>query len=200
MEEWREILEFPDYAVSNEGRIMRIRPDYFGKAGKILKPHLRRYAYLTLYLNHKPYVVLVHRIACIAFHGLPPTPEHQVAHYDGNGYNNHHKNLRWATGIENEADKIRHGTNLAGRPSWVPIENRARGITHGRHTNPERTARGEQCGTSKLTAVEVINIRKDSRSRKEIAAEYGITRTMVGYIIRGKSWKHIPTQMETNNE
>jgi hypothetical protein len=191
-EEWRTITEFPDYAVSSHGRVKRVVPDFFGRVGKILKPQFDRYAYLTLYRNSQPSVVLVHRIVCKEFHGAAPSPEHQVAHGDGNGINNNKDNLRWATPVENEADKVLHGTNLAGRSSWVPVERRAKGTSHGRHTKPDRTARGERNGTSKLTEGMVTQIRLDNRPRKILAKEYGVTATMIGYIKRGISWAHVP--------
>ena len=186
MEEWRIISDFPDYAVSDGGRVRRLA------SGKILKPHLGRYASLTLYRKRKPYFALVHRLVCSAFLGPAPTPRHQVAHSDGNGQHNHKDNLRWATSVENEADKSAHGTNLAGRSSWVPLERRPRGERHGRRTKPGATARGERIGTAKLTNEKIAAIRLDSRSRKKIATEYGITVTMVGYIQRGISWAHVP--------
>jgi len=53
----------------------------------------------------------VMRIVCEQHYGKPPTPEHQVAH---SCYKNPlcctPGHLRWATIIENEADKLEHGT------------------------------------------------------------------------------------------
>lgn len=193
-EKWRVIKAFPDYAVSSLGRVKRVQPNCFGSVGGILKQRLDRYACLTLYVNKKPFLVSVHRLVCTAFHGNPPTKKHHAAHNDGNGLNNAASNLRWATANENEADKILHGRSLLGKPSTVPPHRRPRGLTHGRYTMPEKTARGERTATSKLTEKKIVQIRKDSRSRKEIAADYGITVTMVGYIVRGISWAHIPME------
>jgi hypothetical protein len=190
-EEWRQIAAFPDYAVSNTGRVMRVVPDYLGRSGGILKPRVDRYAYLTLYRERKPHGALVHRLVCLAFHGQPPTPWHEVAHNDGNPLNNDQGNLRWATRVENEADKFVHGTSLAGRPSSVPLDRRAQGATHGRHTKPERTARGERGGKAKLTEADVRRIRADQRVAREIAAELGVTRALVQMIKTKKIWRHV---------
>lgn len=191
-EEWKPVVGFPDYAVSSLGRVKRIVPDYVGRVGGILKPtRSGRYVGITLYKNCEPFFFHVHRIVCEAFHGDPPSGRYHAAHGDGDGLNNRSDNLRWATPVENEADKKAHGRSLLGRPSWVPVERRPRGERHGRHTKPEASARGEKIGTSKLTAEKVFAIRADSRSRKEIAADYGITVTMVGYIVRGLSWSHL---------
>ena len=186
---WLMVDGFPDYAVSSNGRIKN------AATGRILKPtRSGRYVGLTLYLNKEPYYMHVHRVVCTAFHGIPVPPRTHAAHKDGDGTNNRKDNLRWATPAENEADKIAHGRGRAGKPSAVPPERRPRGKTHGRYTMPERTARGERTSTSKLTADKVIAIRKDNRSRREIADDYGITVAMVGYIVRGISWAHIPMQ------
>lgn len=191
--EWRIIKEFPDYAVSGDGMIKNLNK------GNILKPRVDRYCYLTLYRDKQPFVILVHRIVCIAFHGEPPSPRHEVAHGDGCRYNNHKDNLRWATHVENEADKITHGTSLAGRPSHVPIEHRAKGATHGRYTKPERTARGERGGRAKLTEKSVLEIRLDTRTQKILADEYGVSRAMIGYVKRGTSWAHVPMPTTTGD-
>ena len=56
----------------------------------------------------------IHRLICMAFHGLPPTNKHQVAHNDGNGFNNIPNNLRWDSVRNNLADKYKHGTQDVG--------------------------------------------------------------------------------------
>lgn len=58
--------------------------------------------------------ISVSRYICIKVNGQPPTPEHEAAHNCGNGHEgcaapNH---VRWATKLENEADKLIHGTRL----------------------------------------------------------------------------------------
>lgn len=191
-DQWLTIADFPDYAVSDRGEVKRIAPDFRGRCGRILKQRIERYAYLTLYRDRTPSCVLVHRLVCAAFNGPPPTASHEVAHCDGDSLNNVPSNLRWATHAENEADKIAHGTSLSGRPSNVAPERRPRGHRHGRHTQPERTARGERNGLARLTEGKVLEIRRDTRPRKAIAADYKISVTMVGFIQRGISWAHVP--------
>lgn len=50
---------------------------------------------------------------------------------------------------------------------------------------------GESNGRSKLTENDVRKIREDKRTLKEIAEEYGIDRSNVGYIKNKKIWKHV---------
>ena len=56
----------------------------------------------------------VHVAVCRAFHGEAPTEAHEVRHRDGKRGNNRAANLRWATHVENCADRKIHGTHLEG--------------------------------------------------------------------------------------
>jgi hypothetical protein len=122
--------------------------------------------------------VLVHRLVCEAFHGPAPTSRHQAAHNDGSKSNNRPENLRWATAVENEADKRSHGTLR-------------RGAAHHAIKTPERMARGSRVGTSKLTEAMVVSIRADDRPRAEIAKAYGLCPTHVSEIRTRKVWRHV---------
>lgn len=112
-------------------------------------------------------LMYVHRMACEAVHGLPPSPEHQVAHSCGKGHlgcvNPMH--LSWKTKLENEADKIGHGT----------------------------IARGEHCGSSKLVEDEVRQIRslRGVHSQKAIGEMFGVCAATVNLIQNGKTWAHL---------
>ena len=44
---------------------------------------------------------------------------------------------------------------------------------------------------AKLTDDQVIAIRSDTRFLREIAADYGVTGSMISYIRRRKNWKHL---------
>ncbi len=182
-EEWRAIRGFPDYAVSSEGRIKRIVEGSKGHLPKVLRPYANNQGYLciTIFAASKPHRKLISRIVCEAWHGLPPTPEHHAAHGDGDPSNNRPGNLRWATRLENEADKDIHGT-------------RAVGARHGRYTKPERNPRGSNHGLSKLTERDVLEIRaapKVNGSGVRLAAEYGVTPGAICMIRSRKNWSHI---------
>lgn len=51
--------------------------------------------------------------------------------------------------------------------------------------------RAQRQGGHKLTAEQAASIRQDKRPRAEVAEEFGITTTMVGYIQRGDWWNHV---------
>lgn len=74
-------------------------------------------------------------------------------------------------------------------------ERTARGARNGRYTRPERTARGETNGYSKLTAAQVIEIRRRYRAGgvtfKCLGSEYGVTGVNIRYIVAGRTWRHL---------
>lgn len=51
---------------------------------------------------------------------------------------------------------------------------------------------GEATGSAKLTEKQVLAIRKDCRSVREIAKNYGVGKTIIGSIKRREKWKHLP--------
>lgn len=78
----------------------------------------------------------------------------------------------------------------------------ATGTRNGRHTKPECTARGEQCGASKLNELQAIGVLArwlQGASQSAIAREYGVSRGPVQQIIYGHTWKHLfdpPTEID----
>lgn len=104
----------------------------------------------------------VHGLVLTAFVG--PRPEGaECRHLDGDPRNSRLSNLAWGSHRENEADKWEHGTRGVGSRSTAP----------------------------KLTEADVVAIRKDQRTQREIAKAYGITQSNVSCIKLRKSWKHV---------
>lgn len=120
-EEWRLAPGFPDYEVSSLGRVRRRTDAPTGgtRAGHILSPCPRGRGYLavTFYRNGKRPQPYVHRMVCEAFHGPPPSPEHQAAHLNGKKTDNRSANLRWKLPVANIADTRDHGTMVTGERS-----------------------------------------------------------------------------------
>ena len=54
-----------------------------------------------------------------------------------------------------------------------------------------RVARGEGVASAKLTAEAIRAIRNDRRIYREIAADYGVSATVVGEVKRRISWGHV---------
>lgn len=181
-EKWLPIPGFSSYAVSDTGRIKRVKPNSYGKYDGLimrLKATAAGYIQCSLMQEGKRFTISVNRTVCSVFHGSPPAGVYHAAHGDGNNSNNHADNLRWATPSENALDKKSHGTVCSGK-------------RHHSFLAPHRVARGSRVGTSKLTEADVIQIRADPRSRSEISAAYGIIKTHVNDIRSRRAWKHLP--------
>jgi hypothetical protein len=107
------------------------------------------------------------RIMCELRNGLPPTTIHEAAHSCGNGHKAcvNPTHLYWATSAENAQDRETHGT----------------------------VSRGESHGGSKLTVEAVKRIREEAqhRPKKELAAEYGVSPSVITKVVRGYSWRHV---------
>lgn len=108
---------------------------------------------------------LASRYVCSLEHGSPPTDKHEAAHSCGNGHGGcvNRKHLRWATPKENAYDKILHGTKLAREKHNMAKIN-------SEIANAIRTLKGKL-------------------SQKDIGNLFGISRSAVGKINSGKTWK-----------
>lgn len=114
---------------------------------------------------HHGRVRLVPRIACEIVNGPPPSPAHEAAHTCGQGHMSccNPRHLAWKTKLENEADKLVHGT--------VTI-----GSRNGRAILSEET-------------VEDIRRKSERLSTPVLAAEFGISARHVRKIVTGVLWK-----------
>jgi HNH endonuclease/NUMOD4 motif len=111
----------------------------------------------------------VHKIVAEAFIG--PCPEGQeVAHDDGVKSNNRASNIRYDTPVGNAADKLRHGTD----------------------------ARGERSPNAKVTAAQVLAIRRDQSDQRIVAARYGIRQSTVSNIRTRKTWAHLQAEPQNH--
>jgi hypothetical protein len=117
--------------------------------------------YLGLWKNNKQKIVRPHKLVLEAFVSVCPEGM-ECCHNDGNQQNNRLENLRWDTPKNNHADKLKHGTSNTG----------------------------ERCNWAKLTKAQVISIRADIRTQKEIATEYGVQQSQISRIKNGVRWIH----------
>lgn len=116
-------------------------------------------------LGHK----YVHRLVCEFANGPAPTASHEAAHLCGNGHGScvSRWHLQWKTPVENQADKISHGTVNAG----------------------------ERNGSAKLSlkSVEEIRSLKGKRTQSKIAQQFGVSRPLISFIHSGKNWSQTST-------
>lgn len=107
---------------------------------------------------------LVHRLACEAVHGPPPTEKHEAAHSCGKGHLGcvNPRHTRWATRLENMADTLEHNTRSRG--------------TH-RHN-------------AKLNEEAIRQIRQLLKSKKipEISKMYSVSEANIYLIAQRRSW------------
>lgn len=114
---------------------------------------------------HKGKLRSASRVMCEIVHGLPPQEDMHAAHNCGNGHLGcmNPKHIRWATPVENAADKAEHGTD----------------------------ARGSQMPFAKLTESDVREIRASPLSSRIVAEKYNVDPAHIRLIRRGKIWKHV---------
>jgi hypothetical protein len=168
MEEiWKDVKDFEGlYQVSNLGNVKRLVSKRV-LAERLIGSSIDRYGYVKRVLckDGKMYFFTEHRLVANAF--IPndfnkPT----VNHINGIKTDNKLDNLEWCTIKENNDHAINTGLkNL-------------KGIKH------------HKC---KLTEEQVREIKEIgfSQTRMSLAKKYGVSRTSILGIIRGKFWKHI---------
>lgn len=107
MEEWKQIADYPDYEVSNQGNVNSLK--YGRKRLNIVKAHTG-YSMVCLRHNGKQSNCLLHRLIALAF---LPNPENKptVDHIDRDKSNNILENLRWAYRWEQQANTSSSGVN-----------------------------------------------------------------------------------------
>lgn len=171
MTEWRVCVGYPDYEVSDDGQLRRrvsFRNLPAGMAKKAQR-HSRGYLYYALGHEKKE---LAHRLVAMAFIGPPPSDLHEVAHNDGSRTNNRASNLRWALPAENQADRLRHGTDACGEKSKAAKI----GAQEARSIISEYANGGRRYVGGAVTM-------------REIADRHGISIAQVSRIVNGSRWQ-----------
>ena len=128
--EWKDVVGYEGlYEVSDTGvvrsnlRILYYKDALHVHSSKVLKPDENR-SYknkdrvtslrVTLSKDNIQRRFMVHQLVMGAFIG--PCPKGmEIAHNDGNPYNNRPENLRYTSHSDNEMDKIEHGSMRYGR-------------------------------------------------------------------------------------
>ncbi len=177
-EQWRPVVGFPGYDVSDQGAVrsywnlrdgrhhlnttpIKIVPDHCASTSKYRMVTLRDENWKR---NYRP----VHILVLEAFVGPRPVIVGELVdscHGDGDRMNAKLSNLRWDTRKNNEADKLKHGTRLYG----------------------------EKHPAAKLSNDEVAQIRKmreECYSVQYIALKFGICESHAYGILRGRERNH----------
>lgn len=170
-EEWRPVVGHEEwYAVSNWGRVKRIKASRRAYAGRLLSHNTltkHGYAEILICKNGQQERAKIHRLVAFAFIGNPPGAHYEINHKDGNKANNHVSNLEWVTRQENSQHAVRLG-----------LANRAHGSKHP---------------YVKLTEEEVLKIRaaRNVVRQKDLAVQYNVGQPQISRIHRKASWKYV---------
>jgi len=165
---WKIIQEFPDYAISDSGVLIRVFGGQGSVPGRILKPQINNTGYLQTVLskNGKRHTVRINRLVLMAFVGDPP-PNTEGNHKNGVKADNRVDNLEWITHSEN----MKHSFKLGLQDNL-----------------------GENNPRAKLKEWQVRIIRRllvVGWSCVSIARLFNVTDVLIGRIKHKKAWVHI---------
>lgn len=185
-ETWKKIKDFPNYMISNKGRVWSKtkivsspRGKYL-KKGRILKSHDDKRGYLTIVLiNGKGRKnCKIHRLVAEAFLKNPEL-KREVNHINGIKADNEVSNLEWVTSKENKT----HAWNI------------------GLYKKQDRLKfTGENNGRAKLKEQQILEIRKKYKSggisQKALGEMYNTSQSQIFYIVNNITWKHVEEEVE----
>lgn len=170
---FRVIPGFPRYAINESGIILSACPrNGIGKPmpwtdAKRLVWKKDKDGYYQVGLCHDGQVrqIKVHKLVLLTFIG--PCPQGmQCRHIDGNQTNNHVSNLAWGSSLENQRDRILHGTSNIG----------------------DRNA------NAKLKDSDVLEIRAraaNGETLTAIAKDFAVYKGTISKIVLRHNWKHV---------
>jgi len=157
-----------DYMAGTDGNIYsRTRYKGFGRKEYVawysLRGHRTKKGYSSVSLCHDNHKVTksVHRLVCMAFHGMPDPLTLQTRHLNGDLTDNRPENLAWGTQYDNWRDRRAHG--------------------HGsmRSTHPQAKLTEEECTHLKWA------VHKGLCSRRHAAQMLGMSQSSISAICRG---------------
>jgi len=190
MNNWKNIKDFSDYQISNNGLIKRNKNSKNNrfKKGMILKPYrtIKCYLHIDLYKDNNKFPKSVHRLVLETFNPIDNMENLQVNHINGIKTDNRLENLEWCTCLENINHAFKNG-----------LRNN-KGINHpmfGKHHSDEtKKLIGKNNSKTKFMEKDIIEIKiclKNGVSQKEIAKQFNTTQANISLIINGKRWGHI---------
>lgn len=159
-ENWKTIVGFDEYEVSDLGRVRR--------AGRLLRAHASRkkpYLVVGLCKDGKRHPFAIHRLVMDAFIGLLPTGFDR-SHIDGNEKNNAASNLVFEVHVDNNRRKIEHGTDPAGE----------------RNPNPKKITGADVAG--------IMEAASRGLKQSQIMKKFKVSRATVYRVLSGRHYRH----------
>jgi hypothetical protein len=184
------------YEVSDLGSVRRAKPGVSTFVGRPVRAMISAggYAQVQLASPQSQRRAYVHHLIAEAFIGARPKGW-VVNHIDGDKTNNAIVNLEYVTAQENVQHALRAGRRHRG-PSMPPRPKKGPqvGDAHWSRRTPERIARGERMGGSKLTENDVRGmhvLRALGATVQSIADVVGVSLGQACRILRGERWAHV---------
>ena len=179
-EDWRPIPGYENYEASSLGNIRSLDRylELIGRWGPMVRFHRGRvltprakppYGFLSVCTDGDRYLYVARGVA-LAFHGDPPSDEHEAAHANGDVANNRPGNLEWSTRLKISDNARQRGT--------LPI--------------------GSKNAMSRLVEAQIPSIIERyaaGESSHALAAEFAMTASEIVNIATGYTWSHVPSAM-----
>lgn len=161
LEVWNTVPDYPQYEVSDHGRVRRAVASFKAPVGKILKPyyHVSGYPYVGLRTCENPRNIAVHILVMLAFVGECPKGM-EIRHLDGNPKNCTLSNLKYGTPKENAQDKFNHGT-----------------IKTAKITEQE--------------VIAIRQKRQEGYTLAELVKEFSLSLNNISNIVKRNTWRHV---------
>ena len=162
---WGKLDPEDNYLISSDGQVKSLK---WGKE-RLLKLSTANTGYLcfSYHKDGKKTTLNVHSCVAKVFLGDRSAEGLIVLHGKKGQSDNSLENISWGTQKQNcGVDKVRDGTSN----------------------------RGERCGTSKLKEADIHKIRElrsTGMTYRKIADIFGVHNTLIGSILRGKTWVHL---------
>lgn len=164
MESWKKINKFPEYLISDQGRLKSIK---FGKE-RLRKPIVDGKGYMRISLSDNGFQNTQKIYRLVAIHFIPnPENKPQVNHKNGIKADNRAENLEWCTHQENMTHASVNGLMMAGENNSSSILN-----------------------SEKVIQLRQLH-RQGNISIRSLAKKFEISYPTARNIIIGKKWKKV---------